>query len=712
MRKFVLFLLIMAIAGGYTLNLRQTAQQKAVAAVEEFFALAIKGDTNAERFLATDMENRNAVLESLATTGLFQLTTAVIPEKTLPYRHATVTVHLLVGNSPYTMDVALERRDGEWQISSFPQLTVIPVALAIGTAGETVRFLDGAGTFTEMRLQAAGETAAGAGFAVGIDDTLVHFSAFEPLSVNKLLTITNNSLEGEESGFFPLADNAAFFRPSENRLKAATRDELIIGMQNLTVYLDGSQIRAVVLPESYSPEKIRVVLNTEGFGGLAHRSVSLTADTAFALADKVAGKRISFPAGAILSFSPEGESIKVTFPGGGTYRSPNRLFILPEKNGRIRFPAIRRGNPSFTPLYRGHAEIRALDGSLYIVNELPLEYYLYSVVPSEMPVSFGLVPLKAQALAARSYAVASMYRSGFRHLSAHVDDSTASQVYNNVPENPTASQAVDETAALIVTYDGSVADTRFFSTSSGITANFEEVWHDRATKSFPAAPVAYLKSHSQLRDGTLPDVAGEKGALDFFSRTDWDAYDRQSPWFRWEAEMTKKELEDVINRYLPERQKAQPEFVLTKAGSAFVQKEISPEPLGELLDLRIVSRGRGGNIMELEIVGTKGTYLLRKEYTIRFTLRPVRAGSGRDIMLRRHDGSTLANYSILPSAFFIIEIRRDGRGAIDTVLFRGGGNGHGVGLSQWGARGLADVGHSAEQIIRHYYPGTTLTRVY
>lgn len=712
MRKWIFFLLILALIGVYTLNIRRAAQRQAVSAVEEFFTLSTQGEPGAERYLGPDLENQDAVLEALATEGLFRLTSANIAGNSLPYRRASVTVELMVGNSPYTLDVELEREGGEWRLSSFPQLTVVPVALFAGTDGETVRFLDGAGSVTALRIQKTGETVSGAGFAVGIDNTLIYFKAFRPLTVNKLLTLTNIRLEGEESGFLPLADNAAFFRPSGTSVAVASRDDVIVGMENLTAYLLSERVMAVMLPGSYRPEKIRVLLNTEGFGGLAHRSVSLTADASFSLTDNVAGKQFSFPAWATLSFSPEGESVKVTLPGGGTYSSPNRLYIQPDKQGRIRFPDIHRGSPPFTPLYRGHAEIRALGGSLYIVNEVPLESYLYSVVPSEMPVSFGLVPLKAQALAARSYAVASIYRSGFRHLSAHVDDSTASQVYNNVPENPVSNQAVNETAARIVTYNGSVADTRFFSTSSGVTANFEEVWHDPSTKRFPATPVAYLKSVSQLREGALPALAGEEGARRFFTRADWDAYDRHSPWFRWEVEMTKKELEAVINRSLPERQKAQPEFVLTKEGSTFVQRDIPPEPLGELLDLCVVTRGQGGNIMELEITGTKGTFLLRKEYTIRFTLRPLRTGSGRDIILRRHDGSTLANYAILPSTYLVFDIRRDGRGVIEAVRFSGGGNGHGVGLSQWGTRGLAEDGRSAEQIIQHYYPGATLTKAY
>src|SRR5690606_21300535 len=104
------------------------------------------------------------------------------------------------------------------------------------------------------------------------------------------------------------------------------------------------------------------------------------------------------------------------------------------------------------------------DNRLYLINEVPLEEYLLTVVPSEMPVSFGVEALKVQAIAARSYGAAAMLRSGYGYLGAHVDDSVMSQVYNNVPARPESTQAVTATRGLVaVTEDGRLVDTRFFS---------------------------------------------------------------------------------------------------------------------------------------------------------------------------------------------------------------------------------------------------------
>jgi Sporulation protein and related proteins len=80
---------------------------------------------------------------------------------------------------------------------------------------------------------------------------------------------------------------------------------------------------------------------------------------------------------------------------------------------------------------------------------LSLEEYLYTVVPSEMPIKFGLEALKVQAIASRSYAIRCFKSEGYAAFGAHVDDSTASQVYNSIAEQPIAVQAVDETRGLV-----------------------------------------------------------------------------------------------------------------------------------------------------------------------------------------------------------------------------------------------------------------------
>ena len=111
-----------------------------------------------------------------------------------------------------------------------------------------------------------------------------------------------------------------------------------------------------------------------------------------------------------------------------------------------------------------------------IVNELPLEEYLYAVIPSEMPTYYGLEPLKVQAVCARSYAYRHLIANSLSSYGAHVDDSVSYQVYNNIEENEDSVLAVKDTYGKVLEYDGDVITAYYFSTSCGHTTSVEDVW--------------------------------------------------------------------------------------------------------------------------------------------------------------------------------------------------------------------------------------------
>lgn len=120
-----------------------------------------------------------------------------------------------------------------------------------------------------------------------------------------------------------------------------------------------------------------------------------------------------------------------------------------------------------------------------LINELPLEEYLYSVVPSEMPASYPQEALKAQAICARTYAYTHMQRAGYEALGAHVDDSSSYQVYNNILEQEEATAAVKATyGQLLVREDGvTPAETYYYSTSWGYGSD-AHVWKTSAADSY------------------------------------------------------------------------------------------------------------------------------------------------------------------------------------------------------------------------------------
>ena len=119
---------------------------------------------------------------------------------------------------------------------------------------------------------------------------------------------------------------------------------------------------------------------------------------------------------------------------------------------------------------------------MILVNELPLEEYLYAVVPSEMPASYELEALKAQAVCARSYAYNQTQGLSYPEYNAHVDDSTSFQVYGNSKEQESAVRAVDETRGQKLWYQNQVVTAYYYSTSCGKTTGIEAWGRRRMNK--------------------------------------------------------------------------------------------------------------------------------------------------------------------------------------------------------------------------------------
>ncbi|HVR12672.1 MAG TPA: SpoIID/LytB domain-containing protein [Gaiellaceae bacterium] len=192
-----------------------------------------------------------------------------------------------------------------------------------------------------------------------------------------------------------------------------------------------------------------------------------------------------------------GSAATTTMPAGKVTLNPQLKFKLPDGTE----PETFTGPLTFTaatPLvfkkpYRGAFTVTSDGKKITLVNTVPLEQYLYAVVPSEMPKTWLPEALKTQAVAARSYALAVRKTSG----PFDVYDDTRSQVYGGVnAESPTTTAAVDATVGGVLTYGGKIAITYFFSTSGGRTAAINDVWK--------SAPVPYLVSVVDPYDSLSP----------------------------------------------------------------------------------------------------------------------------------------------------------------------------------------------------------------
>ncbi len=355
-----------------------------------------------------------------------------------------------------------------------------------------------------------------------------------------------------------------------------------------------------------------------------------------------------------------------------------------------------------TPEYPGQLWLEVFNDRLLVVNQVDYQDYLKRVLPGEMPPHFHPEALKAQAVAARTYIFSRQQSNSFwKQFGADVDDSVSEQVYNNTRAHPATDRAVDATFYQILTYQGAPIEAYFFSTSPGATASIEEVWMDR-----PA--LSYLKSRSQTNPIPI-SINSESEALAFFQNWNPEGfYDALSPFWRWKLRLSREELETLLSRTLPERARAAPPFVQTPEGP---WSPDAPEfRLGTLQKITVLKRTKGGYVSELEIQTSTGRFRVGRESNIRNLLRPSRAFTGGgDVALELWQGEPRLNFPALPSAAFALQEERDARGTLLGLTFWGGGFGHGVGMSQYGALGLARRGYGYPQILEHFYPGAVLS---
>ncbi len=326
--------------------------------------------------------------------------------------------------------------------------------------------------------------------------------------------------------------------------------------------------------------------------------------------------------------------------------------------------------------YRGQIElICPKEGHFHIVNSLGTEEYLKGVVPNEMPVHFGLEALKAQAVAARNYVLSPRIKANPNY---DVVDSVASQVYFGAnTEKPLSDRAVEETRGIVATYNRELILALYSSTAGGYTESYHNAFSDPKTKIFPAQPKPYLRGVPDYEDfGVLND---EENAEKFYTSKP-KSFDNKSSYYRWEREWTSDELQTEVQNH-----------IAAQSSAGFVHPAVNKgEVIDKITGLKVIRRGVSGKVMQIEIHTGFIHYTVEKELVIRrlFTVKG----------------------KALPSANFVIKEERDDEGNLLKVKIYGGGYGHGVGMSQYGAGYMAThLNKSFEDILKHYYQGITLS---
>ncbi|RKQ30775.1 SpoIID/LytB domain-containing protein [Oceanobacillus halophilus] len=340
--------------------------------------------------------------------------------------------------------------------------------------------------------------------------------------------------------------------------------------------------------------------------------------------------------------------------GKETYRIQESLVLIPNNYDYQHVIQIN-DRP-----YLGAVELRLEDKEfIRPVNQLPLEDYLKGVVPFEVFPDWGLETLKAQALAARTYAAS--------HLDQEIDDTISYQVYGGYTWNENTTKAVEETKGEVITYDNQLIDAFYSASNGGVTENNSHVWGGKALPFFPIKDDPYDPTHPW--EFTLNKVQVDVDNMDWYN-PDWWGSTKEK-----DKEITSSIKKWLNNHGYPGEIKilSIPKFELTDqqlASDRSVRGSISVEFLWKLFE---------------------GTVLYQ-----RINLDDVKLNRIRPMI-----GGTIFKSYLIDSL----------ENEDEAYTMKGKGYGHGVGMSQWGAYVMGEKGKNYKEIIQFYFPKTDISQI-
>ncbi len=347
--------------------------------------------------------------------------------------------------------------------------------------------------------------------------------------------------------------------------------------------------------------------------------------------------------------------------------------------------------------FKGDLILKIIPNRIIVINEIPIEEYLISVISSEMKSTAPLEFMKAHAVISRSWLIKQIIDKHFEKNLNNTTDTEKERIvwydrsqhsefdvcaddhcqrYQGISRiiNSKAEEAVKSTKGLILTNDGKICDTRFSKCCGGAFEIFPSCWGD--------------EEHPYLSKGLdmevfheIPDLSNEENARkwilsspntfcninnDNLLESSLNGYDRTTTdFFRWKVEYKPTYLSRIINQ---------------RTGIDF----------GEIIDIIPVKRGVSGRLIKVKISGTKKSMIIGKELEIR---------------------RSLSESHLYSSAFVVDKIYNRLSKDVERFIFRGAGWGHGVGLCQIGAVGMASKGYNYKEILSHYYPGSIIREI-
>ncbi len=407
--------------------------------------------------------------------------------------------------------------------------------------------------------------------------------------------------------------------------------------------------------------KIRVLLTDSEDASYQHDSVKIQSQVPMEIKGAM---NVTVPANVVLDIGDVlsyGETVQVQSTQSGV---------------GIEILSLKKGGQN--PVYEGILEISKQKESYRIINEVSLETYLKYVVPSEMPSSYPLEALKVQAVCARTYALRQIADQTLKKYDADVDDTINFQVYAHSSLKESSTQAVRDTMGQIISYEGEPIEAYFFSTSCGFTSGVE-VWNENEDVPYlNAISLSSIKAADTEVFSQKSGILSEELFVKHLKSSNTGDLESSEKWYRWNVTFSWENLKNRVYNQYPK--------------------------IGQLQNIKIRNRSTGGAVISLELQGSLGSVTIDNEYDVRQFFTP---GNQKVIL---QDGSKAPKQKLLPSAYFYIKTRYQD-GEVSGLQLIGGGYGHGVGMSQNGAKYMAKEGMTWRAIIKRFYQNVTIVDI-
>ncbi len=407
------------------------------------------------------------------------------------------------------------------------------------------------------------------------------------------------------------------------------------------------------------------------------------------------------------------EKLIVTVKGGGiclhkdgsVIAEANQMRFIPLKEDKSKFEIENviigidfHWEQREKEVFQGNLLVINKNGKISLINEIPVEKYLQSVISSEMNAESPYEYLKAHSIISRSWLLAQLDESRNGKVKEHnfietnkvrikwydredhedfdvcADDHC--QRYQGITKirDNNAVKAVKDTAGWVLKYSGQICDTRYSKCCGGFSEEFQNVWQNTY--------IPYLQSVYDHNTPIINSIISEKDAVDFINSPpeaycntkDSDLlstilldYDQKTAdFFRWKIKIKQLALSTLLK---------------LKTGIDF----------GEIISLTPIERGKSGRIIKLKITGTKKEFIIGKELEIR---------------------RALSEKHLYSSAFTVEPVYNVNRTIPSLFILHGAGWGHGVGFCQIGGAVMASKGKKFEEILYHYFTGAQLEKIY